>query len=146
MSRLFKFAVFASILCALVLPDMSTATQSRPALGSQLVRRYLSDLHRHDLADLRSFLSPAFQVERADGRRQTKSDLLRNPPKIATYTIRRMRVTSDANVVVVTFEISINEVINGKPFHTGYAGRIATFVVVTKGWQLVGYANFNAPR
>jgi hypothetical protein len=145
MSRLFKLVVFASALIAVALPGLSTATQSRGALGSQLANRYLSDLHRHDMADLRSFLSPAFQVERANGLRQTKSELLRHPPKVGTYAIRRMRVTSTANVIVVTFEIAINEVINGKPFRTAYAPRLAMFTLVSKGWQLIGWANFNAP-
>ncbi len=146
MSRLFRSALLAFVVIAVTLPSVSRGAQSRSALGTQLVHRYLSDLQRHDVADLRNFLSPAFQVQRGDGLRQTKSELLRNPPRLGSYTIRRMRVSSDANTVVVTFEIAINEVINGKPFRTAYAARLATFASINKAWRLIGWANFNAPK
>lgn len=121
------------------------AAQNRQALGTRLVNRYLSDLQRQDVADLSKFVSPAYQVQRADGRRQTKSELLRNPPKLGGYVIRDMRVTSGADVLVATFEVATNEVIHGRRFRTSYAARMAVFVAVSKGWQLIAYANFNVP-
>jgi uncharacterized protein DUF4440 len=146
MSRLIRVVPLALALLAAASPSVSNGAGSRSALGSRLVNRYLTDLQRHDVADLRAFLSPAFQVQRADGRRQTKSGLLRDPPRLGSYTIRRMRVSTAANTLVVTFQIAVDEVINGKPFRTGYAARLATFVGVGKSWQLIGWANFNAPR
>lgn len=146
MPRLIRVVPIVLALMAVAAPSASNGAESRSALGGRLVHRYLSDLQRHDVADLRSFLSPAFQVQRGDGRRQTKSQVLRNPPRLGGYTIRGMRVSADANTLVATFQIAVDEVIDGKPFRTGYAARLATFVLVAKGWQLIGWANFNAPR
>ena len=135
------------ILVALALSNVSTAAVSRAALGRELVNRYLSDLQRQDVADLRIFLSRGFQVQRADGTRTTKPQFLRNPTKIGSYNIRRMRVTSDANALLATYQIAVrNEVINGKPYATGYSPRMMVFVRGAKGWQVLGLANFNAPK
>ena len=136
----------ALVLAALVVPRVAAAAPGNRALGTRLVTRYLFDLQRHDVADLRRFLSPAFQVARGDGLRQTKSEILRNPPEIHRYTIRAMQVTTNANVLIATFELSVREVIGGKPFHTKYAPRAAGFIALAKGWQMINYANFNTPR
>jgi hypothetical protein len=145
MSRLVRVIAVALVLTAAALPAQAVAAPTTGQLGKQLLRRYFTDLQRVNRADLRKFLSPAFQVQRADGTRQTKAELLKNPPKVGPYTFRGMRTTADANVLVVTFQVSVIETINGKPFKTGFAPRVAVFVAVAKGWQLIGYANFNAP-
>ncbi len=147
MSRPLRWIVLSVLLMALAWPDAPAAAQPRNslnALGTRLVNRYLSDLKRHDVGDLQRFLSPAFQVQRTDGR-QTKSQVIHNPPAIASYTIRGMRATLAANTLVVTFQLATKEVINGKPLSTGYSPRLATFMVLTTGWQMTGYANFNTP-
>lgn len=135
------------ILVALASANVSTAAVSRAALARQLVNRYLSDLQRQDVADLRKFLSPGFQIQRADGTRTTRPQFLRNPTKIGSYNIRRMRATTDANTLLATYQIAVrNEVIDGKPYATGYSPRMMVFTHVAKGWQALGLANFNAPR
>lgn len=145
MSRLVRVIALALALSALALPASASAQRPGP-LGRQLVRRFLNDLQRTNRADLRRFLSPAFQLQRADGSHQTKPDVIKNPTKIRSYTLRGFQVTTDANALVVTFQLSVNETINGKPFKTGFAPRIATFVSLAKGWQLIEYANFNTPQ
>ncbi len=147
MSRPLRRIVLMVLLMAVAVPNAPAAAQRRNslnALGTRLVNRYLSDLERHDVGDLHRFLSPAFQVQRTDGR-QTKPQVIHNPPTIAGYTIRGMRATSAANTLVVTFQLATKEVINGKPLSTGYSPRLATFIAIAKGWQMTGYANFNTP-
>ena len=65
----------------------SIAATQRPAarssgLGARLVNRFFSELKRHDVAGLRRFLSPAFQIQRADGSRVTKKQYLHNLPNV----------------------------------------------------------------
>ena len=145
MSRLVRVIALALALSAVALPASASAQRPGP-LGRQLVGRFLKDLERTNRADIRRFLSPAFQLQRADGSHQTKAEVIKNPTKIQGYTVRGFQVTSDANVLVVTFQLSVNETINGKPFKTGFAPRIGTFVSLAKGWQLIEWANFNTPQ
>jgi hypothetical protein len=103
-------------------------------------------VQRKDVADLRVFVSPAFQVQRADGAGQNKTELLRNLPDLRSYKLRSLRVTRDANVLVVTFQAATNEIINGQPLRIGYSPRLATFIRGAKDWRITAYANFNTPR
>jgi Domain of unknown function (DUF4440) len=146
MSRLVRVVAMALVLSAVALPALASAAPQPGPQGKQLVRRFLNDLQRANRPDLRKFLSPAFQLQRADGSHQTKADVIKNPTKIRSYTLRGFQVTSDANVLVARFQLSVDETINGKPFKTAFAPRIAVFVSLAKGWQLIGYANFNTPQ
>ncbi|HEY8217123.1 MAG TPA: hypothetical protein VIH82_08310, partial [Acidimicrobiia bacterium] len=63
-------------------PDEST----NDARGRQLVDRFLVLIKEKDVAGLRRFLSPAFQVQRADGSYFDKAKYLHNPlPTLEKY-------------------------------------------------------------
>ena len=111
-----------------------------------LVFRYLNDVKNKNVADLRRFLSPAFQIQRADGSRATKSQYLRDLPDVKSFKVRDMIVTSAGSQLVATYQVASDQVINGKQFKAGYAPRITVFVKGARGWQLLGHANFNTPQ
>ena len=48
-------------------------------------------------------------------------------------------------MLVDTYEVSDDEVVNGKLLQTAYAPRLSVFIHAT-GWQLAAHANFNAPK
>ena len=145
MSRAVRRIAFALVMVAVALSSAPAAAESPAALGRRLVDRYLADVRRHDVADLRKFLSPAWQIQRADGSRLTKRQYLRNLPTVRTEVISKLRVTSAANALVVTFLNRVNEVIGGKQFRTSPTPRLAAFVHGDKGWLMVAFANFNTP-
>lgn len=124
----------------------TTTNAPTDTLGTSLVNRYLSALQHHDVAALRAFLSPAWQLQRADGSRETKASFLGNLSTLRSYKLRDVRTTGTANVVVVTMEAESDVVVNGKPYRMGYAPRLATFLPDGKDWQMTSFANFNTPR
>lgn len=154
MSRAFRSIALALVVAlAAVAPGTSLAATHRapvaadhPAgLGSQLVSRFFNEIEHKDVAGLRTFLAPEFQVQRADGSRQTKAEYLRNLPTVLSYKLRDLRTTSEPTVVVVTYQVAALEIINGKHFRTGYEPRLSVFVRGAQGWQIVAHANFNTP-
>jgi hypothetical protein len=138
------------LVAALSAAAVSLAATQRPAasargLGHRLVNRFFSDLKRHDAAALHKFLSPALQIQRADGSRVTKRQFLHHLSDVISYRLRAFRTTSTRKTVVVTYQSAAREIINGKKFKTGFAPRLSVFVWGAHGWQLVGHANFNTP-
>lgn len=119
-----------------VLPTTSSATSSA-RLGSRLVHRFYNELVRRDVARLRAFLSPAFQIQRADGSRDTKAHYLRHLPDVLSYRVQKLVETTASGVVVVTYLTSTTQLVNGQHVHSGFAPRISAFVHGARGWQMV---------
>ena len=145
MHRPIRFIVLALLLIAVAWPGAATA-KSKSDLGERLVNRYLSRLQHHDVQGLKEFLSPAFQLQRADGSRVTKSEYLSNLPTLNGYTIRDLRQTKTKNVLVATYQLASDLVVDGVPFESGFEPRLATFVHGKEGWRIVSYANFASPQ
>lgn len=138
------------VVAALAAAAASIAATQRPAdhstgLGARLVKRFFSEIKRHDVAGLRKFLSPAFQIQRADGSRLTKEQYLHNLPTVLSYRLRDLRTASTRTAVTVTYQAAAKEIINGKKFKSGFAPRLSVFFLGPRGWQIVGHANFNTP-
>ena len=145
MRRPIRFIVLALLLMAVALPSAATAKSKGP-LGEQLVNRYLSRLQHHDVRGLKEILSPAFQLQRADGSRLTKSQYLSDLPTLTGYAIRDLRQTKKKNVLVATFQIASDLVVDGVKYQEAYSPRLATFVHGKKAWQMVSYAVFALPQ
>ena len=140
-----RFIVLALLLIAVAWPGAAPA-ESSSDLGERLVNRFLSRLQDHDVQGLKKFLSPAFQLQRADGSRVTKSEYLSDLPTLNSYTIRDLRQTKTKDVLVATFQERADLVVDGVQFQHGFQPRLATFVHGKERWRLISYANFATPQ
>jgi Domain of unknown function (DUF4440) len=111
--------------------------------ATQLVNRFFVLLARKDRAGLQGFLSPGFQVQRADGSAAEKQDYLANLATINKFQITRLRATRADGTLVVRYLAQIEGSVNGKPYTPGPAPRLSVFVWNGKRWQLAAHANFN---
>jgi len=134
----------ATVVGTSVHPSVS-ATAADQALATRLVNRFFRLLHAKDAAGLRAFLSPAFQVERADGTGTDKARYLANPPKVDTYEITGLKATRHGDVLVARYSVVATEQVNGTALKKNPAPRLSTFAVNPKTgtWQLLSHANFN---
>jgi hypothetical protein len=112
-------------------------------IGKQLVNRFFVLLARKDRAALESFLSPAFQVQRADGSGSGKKEYLANLATIKRFEITRIRTTKAGGTLVVRYLADVEGVVNGKPYKPGPAPRLSVFAWNGKRWRLAAHANFN---
>jgi hypothetical protein len=144
---------FALAVIALVLAPVGAGTRAmgRPApqlanptgTGKQLVNRFFFLLAHKDRARLQRFLSPAFQVQRADGSGGGKKEYLANLATINRFDITRLRATQAGTALVVRYLAEVEGVVNGKPYKPGPAPRLSVFAWNGKRWQLAAHANFN---
>jgi hypothetical protein len=120
-------------------PQLANSTTT----ASQLVNRFFVLLQHKDHAGLQRFLSPGFQVQRADGSGAAKKDYLANLATINRFQITQLRATRANGTLVVRYLAQVEGVVNGKPYTPGPAPRLSVFVWNGKRWQLAAHANFN---
>ena len=146
-----RFRLMATVLALLAVGAGAsaaaiTATAKQGAgLGSTLVNRFFSELKHHNVAGLHRLLSPAFQIQRANGTRLTKAEYLQNLPNVIDYKLRHFRTTSTHGAVVVTYQARTDELVDGKKVESSFAPRLSAFSLGDRGWQLVAHGNFNPP-
>jgi len=138
------FLALVAALCLSLVP--ATAGASTKTLGTALVHRFLQLVKESDRARLDAFMSPGFQLQRADGTRSDKASFLAKLPVVRSFRVRGLKATRHGDIVVATYQNASNQVINGKPYKASFAPRISTFQRDADGWQIVSHANFNTPQ
>jgi len=138
---------------ALILPSAAPATRTadRPAptladptaAAKPLVIRFFVLIARKDAAGLDQFLSPAFQVQRADGSSSDKAAYLANLPTVDRFYLSNLAATQANAVLVVRYLARVEGLVNGKPYTPGPAPRLSVFSWNGQRWQLAAHANFN---
>jgi hypothetical protein len=113
------------------------------ATGKALVTRFFKLPQAKDSAGLRSFLSPAFQVQRADGTGSGKAAYLAKLPTVVKFTLTQVAATEADGALVVRYLATVEGTVNGKPYTPGPAPRLSTFSWNGTAWQLAAHANFN---
>ncbi len=121
------------------------------ALGARLVNQYFTLLVAKDIPGLRAFLSPAFQVFRANGtggnnRNQQLAAISNSTNTTDAYVLSDIRATRSGPSVVVRYNSSVTQTISGVVSNTRPAPRLSAFVLTAQqGWKLLSHANFNPP-
>ncbi len=126
--------------------DSSAPVVEQPdATGLQLATRYMTLLQQKDAEGLRSFLSDAFLIQRADGSWASKEEYLGRLPEIREYTIQGVTAKQDGPVLTVKWELVVDQTINGQTYKADPAPRLSSFVWNGEKWCLASHANFNTP-
>ena len=133
---------------ALVLPAASAAAPAPkladPTVAARpLVIRFFVLLAHKDRAGLEAFLSPAFQVQRADGSSSGKEAYLASLPTVNKFYLSKLSATQAGGTLVVRYLARVEGLVNGKPYTPGPAPRLSVFAWNGEHWQLAAHANFN---
>jgi Domain of unknown function (DUF4440) len=120
-------------------PQLASPTST----AAQLVDRFFVLLVHKDRAGLERFLSPAFQVQRADGSSAGKKQYLASLATVNRFKITRLKATQAGATLVVRYLARVEGVVNGKRYTPGPAPRLSVFAWDGKRWRLVAHANFN---
>jgi hypothetical protein len=123
--------------------DPGSRDNDPTATATPLVTRFFNLVEHHDTKGLGQFLSPGFQIERADGSGGTKAPYVANLPTITSFSISNVTATQTGSVLVVRYLATIQGVVNGKTATPGPAPRLSVFVRNGKTWTLIAHANFN---
>ncbi len=134
------FAIFAIAWA----PASSARSSATPAATARpLVVQFFELVQDRDVAGLKAFLSPAFQVERADGSGAGKTEYLENLATIRKFRITNLTATRAGSTLVARYHATVEGVVSGKPYTPGPAPRLSVFQKTARGWRLIAHANFN---
>src|SRR5690348_7506608 len=133
--RLSRSGLLGLIVVALLSFGFTSQAPSRSAphltdptaTASPLVNRFFDLIEHNDVKRLQRFLSPAFQLERADGSGGTKAEYLANLPTITKFSISDVVATQTGSVLIARYQATIEGVVNGKPATPGPAPRLSVF-------------------
>ena len=123
---------------------MPRASSTDPATtGKELVTQFFTLVQNKDTAGLKKMLSPAFQLERADGSGLGKNEYLKALPTVTSFELTDFAASRAGAVLAVRYLATATGVVDGKPYTPGPAPRLSVFVRNGKRWQIVAHANFN---
>jgi hypothetical protein len=139
------------LVCAIALAAVPAASAARPAprladptpTARALVIRFFVLIRDKDTAGLERFLSPAFQVQRADGSHSDKAAYLKNLPHVERFYLTQLAATEAGGTLVVRYVARVTGHVNGKLYTPGPAPRLSVFDWNGERWQLAAHANFN---
>ena len=114
-------------------------------VAQELTNEFITLLQKKDTSGLTDYLDQSFMIQRADGSFATKQDYLINLPTIGDFTINNVAFKQTGDSLVVRWELTVVQTINGQQYRDTPAPRLSTFVYVDDGWRMMSHANFNAP-
>lgn len=68
---------------------------------------------------LSAILAPDYQLVRNDASRATKDEYLAAPATVNEYSIANVKGTTTGNTLVVSFDLTIDEIIDGQTISSG---------------------------
>ena len=128
-----------------------TAVRVRPApklanptaTATKLSNQFFTLLVDKDIPGLTRFLSPAFQVQRADGSGSGKKAWLAKLADIHEFTLTDFHATQAGRSLIVRYLATVQGPTNGRPYTPGPAPRLASYTWNGTRWQITSNANFN---
>jgi uncharacterized protein DUF4440 len=143
MRQLCVLAAFAALVLVAVPASGASQAATPEETARPLVVRFFKLVRDRDVTGLVTFLSPAFQVQRADGSGAGKAEYLDRLPTVLKFTLTNLKATRAGATLVVRYQATVEGLVNGKPYTPGPAPRLSVFHWTGKRWQLAAHANFN---
>ena len=143
MRHLCVLAAIAALVLVAVPASGASQVATPEETARPLVVKFFKLIRDRDVAGLVTFLSPAFQVQRADGSGAGKAEYLDRLPIVRKFTLANLKATRAGATLVVRYLATVEGLVNGKPYTPGPAPRLSVFHWTGKRWQLAAHANFN---
>ena len=124
-------------------PDQVFRTESSSGLA--LMTAYSQLLVKKDRSAVAKLLSPAFQIQRADGSHANRAQYLAKLPDLRAFSFADVSQARADGLVTVRMEASATLFVNGAMYSPTPAPQMAVFRWTGKRWQLVAQGNFNLP-
>jgi hypothetical protein len=121
----------------------ATSGTDPAATAETLLTKYFTLLQDKDEAGLDKFMSPAFELQRADGTGSNKQDYLQALPTIESFELTDFTASRAGDVLVVRYLADATGLVDGRPYSPGPAPRLSVFVRDGKRWRIAAHANFN---
>ena len=116
------------------------------ATGRELITKWLTALKEGDLESIDEQLAPNFQIRRANGSTADKAQYLQSPAVVTSFELSEKFVgLQHGQTLSLNWAIKVDQIIDGVTYSNSEAPRMTSFEWNRDKWQIVTYANFNAP-
>ena len=116
------------------------------ATGRELITKWLTALKDRNLESIDEQLAPNFQIRRANGSTADKAQYLQSPAVVTSFELSEKFVgLQHGQTLSLNWAIKVDQIIDGVTYSNSEAPRMTSFEWNTDKWQIVAYANFNAP-
>src|SRR5687768_13436685 len=95
--------VFVAVSVPVTVAAAPAGKGSNTAQGTKLVTRFFDLLTDGDVAGMKKLLSPAFQLQGADGGFLDKQEFIADPPDVESYELSNLKATRTGKVLVVRY-------------------------------------------
>lgn len=123
---------------------IAQGSTTKLALGEDLVRELWNDFKTQDMSALEKKIAPGFQSIHEDGARDAEAELkLLKGLNLGEYTLSNFKVTQVGSAIIVSYFVSVEEIIEGQRLSGKPAARLTIFLETDTGWQWIAHANLN---
>lgn len=109
-----------------------------------LVDQFFGALQAGDRAAVAAIVAPEARIARANGDVVAGDAYLDQLPLIQSYAIDGVDGSQQGDVLVVTYQVEVEEIIGGAPQPVTEAPRLTVFQWRDGAWRLIAHANFGA--
>lgn len=124
----------------------TTAERTDVETAEASAEKFFSLLQRNDVEGLDEFLSPGFQLIRADGSTADKPQYLANPADVSNFELSDFSVGRQGDAIAALYTVTTTEEIDRQLYTEDPRQRLSVFVDNNGEWQLIAHANLNTPR
>lgn len=114
------------------------------ATGQQLADAWFAAIKSGEPAKVAAVLSPSAQIVRANGDVVRGDEYLKQIPVIKDYALSKIQATQSGDILMVSYQVTVDEVVNGVAQPTKVAPRLSVFQQQGEKWLLIAHANFGA--
>ncbi|MCK5833705.1 nuclear transport factor 2 family protein [bacterium] len=114
------------------------------SLGEKLVVNLWEVLAKGDVETAEKMMAEGFQSVHKDGTRNIKEELsLIKGLDLSEYQLGDFLVTNNGPTILVTYNVTVSEIINTKRVPKNESMRMTVFVKTDNGWKWFAHANVN---
>jgi hypothetical protein len=111
--------------------------------GEKLIIDLFEKVSKQQWDDIDKLIHPAFQSVHQSGSRNKEEEIATLKCLcMGEYYLSNFRVTEDPSLMVVSYTVRAQELIDGKHTLTKPSQRLSVFVKLKDGWRWLAHANF----
>ena len=113
------------------------------SIGEKLVTELFTAMKDKNWDKVENMIHPAFQSVHHDGARNKSQEMqLLKRINLGNYRLSKFKITMSDTILVVSYIVSAEEFIDGKPTSSEPTCRLSVFHQTEDGWKWVSHASF----
>jgi hypothetical protein len=113
------------------------------SISEKLVTDLFADMKAQNWDKLENMIHPAFQSVHQDGARNRDQEMqLLKGLRLGNYSLSKFNVTMSDAMMIVSYVVSADELIDGKRTLPKSSCRLSVFHNTDEGWKWIAHASF----